>query len=99
VFAIAGTFSLASILLLAGSGRAPLIAFLAAFGSVLLVAAIGAFTLAPWGRPLGVVVAIVGMVFAIARIVDGTEQALIDVVAYGYALFALGTSGPAFRRG
>jgi hypothetical protein len=37
-------------------------------------------------------------VFAFVRIAGGTQQALIDLVAYGYVMFALGTSGPAFRR-
>jgi drug/metabolite transporter (DMT)-like permease len=97
--AIAGLFSVAGTLLLAGSGASTAtIAFVAVFGAVLLITALLVLFLVPWARTLGMGVAVVGLVFALARIVDGTEQAVIDLAAYGYVLFALTTSKDAFQR-
>ena len=98
--AIAGMFSGAGTLLLSGTGASTAtVAFAAGFGGLLLASAVLVFLMIPWARGLGIAVAAIGLVFGVVRIVDGTEQALIDLIAYGYVLFTLATSGDAFRRG
>jgi len=97
---LAGLFSGAGTVLLAGTGASTAaIALAAVFAAILLVSAALVFVMVPWARGLGIAVAAAGVVFALVRLAGGTKEAALDLVAYGYVLFALGTNGPAFRRG
>ena len=98
--AIAGLFSIAGAFLVAGAGgSAATIGFVGVFGVTQLVVAVLVFRQVPVARSAGLVVGGVGLVFAIVRLLDGTGVALLDLAAYAFVIWALATSGEAFRRG
>lgn len=97
--AIAGLFSMAGAGLVAtAGGSTSLIGFAVAFGVVQLSVALLVFRLQPLGRSAGIGVAIVGLAFGVSRLIDGTGVALLELIAYGFVLWVLATSGRAFRR-
>jgi len=98
--AIAGLFSIAGAALVTGTGGSPIqIGLVAAFGLSQLAASILVFRQVPSGRPAGIGLAAIGFVFGLVRLIDGTGIALLDLIAYAFVIWALATSGSAFRRG
>jgi hypothetical protein len=98
--AIAGLFTVVGAVLVAGTGGAELVvALVGALGAVQLVVAVLVFRQAPIGRPAGLVVAAVGFVFGLVRLIDGTGIAALDLVVYAFVLWALATNREAFQRG
>jgi hypothetical protein len=98
--AIAGLFAVAGAALVAGTGgSATQIVLVGAFGVAQLATAVLVFRQVPVGRPVGIALAAIGVVFGLVRLIDGTGIALLDLVAYAFVVWALATSGDAFRRG
>lgn len=98
--AIAGLFSIAGAALIAGTGTSGLtVGLVGAFGVIQLLVAILVFLQVPAGRPAGVVLAAVGFVFGLVRLIDGTAIAALDLAAYAFVIWALASSRTAFQRG
>ena len=98
--AIAGLFTVAGAVLVAGTGGSGLVAALVgALGAVQLVIAVLVYRQVPIGRPAGLVVAVVGLVFGLVRLIDGTGIAALDLVVYAFVIWALATNREAFDRG
>ncbi len=98
--AIAGFFSLAGAALIGGvGGSGAQVGIAGAFGVVQLSVAVLVFRQAPVGRTAGLGIASVGLVFGLVRLPDGSVNALLAMAAYGFVIWALASSGAAFRRG
>ena len=98
--AIAGLFAVAGAALVAGTGgSATQIVLVGAFGIGQLLSAVLVFRQSPIGRTVGLALAAIGLVFGLVRLIDGTGIALLDLVAYAFVIWALATSGDAFRQG
>ena len=67
------------------------------FGLVALAALGGGVGAARYYEEVGLVE--VGIAVGIAGLIDGGAQALIEVIAYGFVIWVLATSGSSFRRG
>jgi hypothetical protein len=66
-------------------------------GVVLVVAAVGVFTLRPWARIVGIAIGILGVVGAALR-VSGGLSTLSTLVVNAFVIYALAVSGSSFRR-
>lgn len=98
--AIAGLFTVAGAVLVAGTGGTEsVVALVGALGAMQLVVAVLVYRQTPIGRPAGLVVAAVGFVLGLVRLIDGTGIAALDLVVYAFVLWALATNREAFRRG
>jgi hypothetical protein len=98
--AIAGLFTVAGAVLVAGTGGSDLmVGLVGALGVIQLVVAVLVFRQVPIGRPAGLVVAAVGFVFGLVRLIDGTGVAVLDVAVYAFVIWALATNREAFGRG
>lgn len=63
------------------------------------VAALSVFVLHPLGRPLGIGVAILGVVLGLVSASSSGLNGLFTVLLNGFVIYALASNGPAFRRG
>jgi len=98
--AIAGLFSLAGAVLIGGvGGSGAQVGIAGAFGVVQLIVAVLVFRQVPVGRTGGLGIAAVGIVFGLVRLRDGSANAVLALAAYGFVIWALASSGAAFRRG
>jgi hypothetical protein len=98
--ALAGLFTLAGAVLLAGTGgEGLLVGLVGALGVIQLIVAVLVFRQVPIGRPAGLVVAALGLVFGIVRAIDGTAIAILDLAVYAFVIWALATNREAFQRG
>ncbi|HEX6843514.1 MAG TPA: hypothetical protein VF235_00215 [Actinomycetota bacterium] len=70
-----------------------------ALGALQVGAAVLVVLLRPIGRTLGLVLGGLGIVLALVRAPDDALSALLSVALNAFVLYALGVSGPSFRRG
>jgi hypothetical protein len=83
----------------ASSVSGVLVGFLLAYGALQAVAGALVLLLRQNGRWLGIVLAIVGIGLGIARASSTPASGLVTILLNGFVIYALASSGPAFRRG
>jgi hypothetical protein len=76
-----------------------LVGFLLVYGSLQAVAGVLVLLLRPSGRWLGIVLAVVGIGLGIARASSTPASGLVTILLNAFVIYALASSGPAFRRG
>jgi hypothetical protein len=76
-----------------------LVGFLLVYGSLQAVAGVLVLLLRQSGRWLGIALAIVGIGLGIARASSTPASGLVTILLNGFVIYALASSGPAFRRG
>ena len=76
-----------------------LVGFLLVYGSLQAVAGVLVLLLRQSGRWLGIVLAVVGIGLGIARASSTPASGLVTILLNGFVIYALASSGPAFRRG
>jgi hypothetical protein len=97
---IAGVFTLAGALLFAVAGGSGYqVALVVVFGVALLVVAVLVYRHVPIGRQAGLMLASLGLVFGVSRLIGGSGNAAVDLFAYCFVIWALATSRDAFRQG
>jgi hypothetical protein len=97
VLAVSGLLNLLFILLFRPEGGT--VALYVVFGVLSLVAAAAVIVRHPVGRVLGVAIAAAGIILAVTRASDDAVAALLSIALNAFVLYALGVSGPSFRRG
>ncbi len=75
------------------------VAVLIAYGIGQAVAGVLVLMLVPFGRWLGIVVGIVGIVLGLVRATSTPASGLVSVLLSAFVIYALASSGPSFRRG
>jgi len=76
-----------------------LVGFLLVYGSLQAVAGALVLLLRQSGRWLGVVLAVVGIGLGIARASSTPASGFVTILLNAFVIYALASSGPAFRRG
>jgi hypothetical protein len=76
-----------------------LVGFLLVYGSLQAVAGVLVLLLRQGGRWLGIVLAVVGIGLGIARASSTPASGLVTILLNAFVIYALASSGPAFRRG
>jgi hypothetical protein len=76
-----------------------LVGFLLVYGSLQAVAGVLVLLLRQSGRWLGIVLAVVGIGLGIARASSTPASGLVTILLNAFVIYALASSGPAFRRG
>jgi hypothetical protein len=76
-----------------------LVGFLLVYGSLQAVAGVLVLLLRQSGRWLGIVLAVVGIGLGIARASSAPASGLVTILLNAFVIYALASSGPAFRRG
>jgi prepilin signal peptidase PulO-like enzyme (type II secretory pathway) len=76
-----------------------LVSFLLVYGSLQAVAGVLVLLLRQSGRWLGIVLAVVGIGLGIARASSTPASGLVTILLNAFVIYALASSGPAFRRG
>jgi hypothetical protein len=76
-----------------------LVAFLLVYGSLQAVAGVLVLLLRQSGRWLGILLAVVGIGLGIARASSTPASGLVTILLNAFVIYALASSGPAFRRG
>ena len=76
-----------------------LVGFLLVYGSQQAVAGVLVLLLRQSGRWLGIVLAVVGIGLGIARASSTPASGLVTILLNAFVIYALASSGPAFRRG
>jgi hypothetical protein len=76
-----------------------LVGFLLVYGSLQAVAGVLVLLLRQSGRWLGIVLAVVGIGLGIARASLTPASGLVTILLNAFVIYALASSGPAFRRG
>jgi uncharacterized membrane protein HdeD (DUF308 family) len=71
---------------------------LIAFGIVELVGAVLVFLLHPLGRPVGIALGALGIVLGIVSAASSPANGLVSLALNGFVIYALASSGPAFKR-
>lgn len=97
VLAISGLLNVLFVVLFSPGGAA--VPLLLALGAVQLVAVGMILALLPAGRWLGIGLGAIGIVLGLARASDDAVSALFSVALNAFVIYALGVSGPSFRRG
>jgi hypothetical protein len=69
------------------------------YGSLQAVAGVLVLLLRQSGRWLGIVLAVVGIGLGIARASSTPASGLVTILLNAFVIYALASSGPAFRRG
>jgi hypothetical protein len=96
VLAITGAMAL---LLVVGVGIDSTLAIpLIVFGLIELAGAALVLLLLPLGRTVGIVLGAVGIVLGILSAAKSPANGLISIALNGFVIYALASSGPAFRR-
>jgi uncharacterized membrane protein HdeD (DUF308 family) len=75
------------------------VAVLIAYGIGQAVAGVLVLMLVPFGRWLGIVVGIVGIVLGLVRATSTPASGLVSILLSAFVIYALASSGPSFRRG
>jgi hypothetical protein len=81
------------------SVSAVVVGFLLVYGALQAVAGLLVVLLRQNGRWLGIVLAVVGIGLGIARASSTPASGLVTILLNGFVIYALASSGPAFRRG
>ena len=76
-----------------------LVGSLLVYGSLQAVAGVLVLLLRQSGRWLGIVLAVVGIGLGIARASSTPASGLVTILLNAFVIYALASSGPAFRRG
>ena len=76
-----------------------LVGFLVVYGALQALAGVLVLLLRQRGRWLGIVLAVVGIGLGIARASSTPASGLVTILLNGFVIYALASSGPAFRRG
>jgi hypothetical protein len=76
-----------------------LVGFLLVYGLLQAVAGVLVVLLRQSGRWLGIVLAVVGIGLGIARASSTPASGLVTILLNAFVIYALASSGPAFRRG
>ena len=76
-----------------------LVGFLLVYGLLQAVAGVLVVLLRQSGRWLGIVLAVVGVGLGIARASSTPASGLVTILLNAFVIYALASSGPAFRRG
>ena len=76
-----------------------LVGFLLVYGALQAVAGVLVLLLRQSGRWLGIVLAVVGIGLGIARASSTPASGLVTILLNAFVIYALASSGPAFRRG
>ena len=76
-----------------------LVGFLLVYGSLQAVAGVLVLLLRQSGRWLGIVLAVVGIGLGIARASSTPASGFVTILLNAFVIYALASSGPAFRRG
>ena len=76
-----------------------LVGFLLVYGALQAIAGALVLFLRQGGRWLGIVLAVVGIGLGIARASSTPASGLVTILLNGFVIYALASSGPAFRRG
>jgi hypothetical protein len=72
---------------------------LVVLGIAQLIASALVFVLHPVGRWLGIVLGVVGFVVGLVAATSSPANGLVSLALNGFVIYALASSGPAFRRG
>jgi hypothetical protein len=75
------------------------VAVLIAYGVGQAVAGVLVLMLVPFGRWLGIVVGILGIVLGLVRATSTPASGLVSILLSAFVIYALASSGPSFRRG
>ena len=81
------------------SVSAVVVGFLFVYGALQAVAGLLVVLLRQNGRWLGLVLAVVGIGLGLARASSTPASGLVTILLNGFVIYALASSGPAFRRG
>jgi hypothetical protein len=81
------------------SASGALVGLLLVYGSLQAVAGVLVLLLRQSGRWLGIVLAVVGIGLGIARASSTPASGLVTILLNAFVIYALASSGPAFRRG
>jgi hypothetical protein len=81
------------------SVSAVVVGFLLVYGALQAVAGLLVLLLRQSGRWLGIVLGVVGIGLGIARASSTPASGLVTILLNGFVIYALASSGPAFRRG
>jgi prepilin signal peptidase PulO-like enzyme (type II secretory pathway) len=76
-----------------------LVGFLLVYGSLQAVAGVLVLLLRQSGRWLGIILAVVGIGLGISRASSTPASGLVTILLNAFVIYALASSGPAFRRG
>jgi hypothetical protein len=97
VLAFSGLLPLITVVAFRPSGSASLA--LLVLGVVELAGAWLVFLLHPLGRPLGIVLGVIGVALGVIAATDSPANGVVSLALNGFVIYALAASGPAFRRG
>ena len=96
VLGFSGVLPLLTIFLFHVEGTATIM--LAVLGVLELTAAALVATLRPVGRPIGIVLGCLGLVVGVVSARTSPANGLVTIALNGFVIYALASSGPAFRR-
>jgi hypothetical protein len=97
VLGFSGVLPLLTIFLFHVEGTARIA--LAALGIAELIGAALVATLRPIGRPVGIALGCLGLVLGVVSARTSPANGLVTMALNGFVIYALASSGPAFRRG
>jgi hypothetical protein len=97
VLALSGLLPLITVVAFRPGGRATI--GLAVLGVAELVGALLVFALHPFGRPLGIGLGCIGIVLGVVSAASSPANGLVTLALNGFVIYALASSGQAFRRG
>jgi len=97
VLAISGVLPMITVVAFRPEGSAAL-AFLV-LGIAEIAGAALVFMLHPLGRPVGLVLGCIGIGLGIAAAAQSPANGVVTIALNGFVIYALASSGPAFRRG
>jgi hypothetical protein len=96
VLALSGVLPLFTVVLFQPSRNTAIA--LGLLGVAEVMAAILVGLLRPLGRPVGIAMGIVGVVLGIVTARSSAANGLVSICLNGFVIYALASSGPAFRR-
>jgi hypothetical protein len=97
VLAVSGALPLITVAAFRPSGTAAIA--LLVLGVAELLGAALVFLLHPLGRPVGLLLGCVGIVLGIVSATRSPANGVVSLALNGFVIYALASSGPAFRRG
>jgi hypothetical protein len=97
VLAFSGLLPLITVVAFRPSGAGSVV--LSVLGVAELVGAALVFLLHPLGRPVGIALGVLGVALGIYAATQSPANGLVTLALNGYVIYALASSGPAFRRG
>jgi hypothetical protein len=94
---VSGVLGLLTVLFFRPGGSGAVL--FAILGVAQLIGAALVIALIPIGRPVGIVLACVGLAVGVSLATSSAVNGLMTMALHGFVIYALASNGPAFRRG